>query len=170
MMRKCIGRTGNTLQFQQATPNDTAHLRYLAHQSEAHWGYGEAFMDTFDHTFNITEQFIRENPVYVSWDHENTIAFWGLKRDGGGWELEYFYISEQCLGKGYGKQMWNHLTDWCRRRSIPEFHFVTSPQAIGFYEKWAQSRMECGGHPLTDVRYRILFTMIKSPIHLKHKR
>ena len=70
--------TKNTLQFQQAVPNDTANLRALAYQSEAHWGYGEAFMGTFDRTFNITEQFIRENPVYVSWDYENAIAFWGL--------------------------------------------------------------------------------------------
>lgn len=150
--------TKNTLQFQQATPNDTAHLRSLAHQSEAHWGYGEAFMDTFDRTFNITEQFIRENPVYVSWDHENAIAFWGLKRDGGGWELEYFYISEQCLGKGYGKQMWNHLTDWCRRRSIPEFYFVTSPQAIGFYEKMGAKqdgmwRSSIDGRPIPHFIY-----------------
>ena len=75
--------------------------------------------------------------------------------------MEYFYISEQHLGKGYGKQMWNHLTDWCRRRSIPEFHFVTSPQAIGFYEKMGAkldgvSWSSIDGRPIPHFIYNVI--------------
>ena len=51
------------------------------------------------------------------------------------WKLEYFYVSERDLGKGYGKQMWNHMTNWCKEHKIQKIHFVTSDQAIGFYEK-----------------------------------
>ena len=92
-------------------------------------------MDTFDRTFNITEQFIRENPVYVSWDHENAIAFWGLKRDGGGWELEYFCISEQCLGKVLWKADVESSDGLVQTPEYPGVPFCHQSQAIGFYEK-----------------------------------
>jgi len=121
--------------FTQATSTQTDQLRALARDSEAHWGYSSDFMARFDLTFNITPSFILENPVYAAWDGHAPLAFWGLKQDENDWELEYFYVAEHTLGKGYGQQMWRHMTDWCRSHAVASFHFVTSPQAIGFYEK-----------------------------------
>lgn len=121
--------------FTAAGPEDVAGLRSLANQSEAHWGYDRVFMEVFDRTFNITERFILENPVFVSRQGDDPEAFWGLKQDEDGWELEYFYVAEPALGKGLGRRMWDHLTDWCRENRVYEFCFVTSPQAVGFYEK-----------------------------------
>ena len=123
------------IKFVRAIPEDVEYLRLLAHKSEAHWGYDKKFMDTFDSKFNITEQFILNNPVYVIWKNFIPAAFWGLRRDFEMWELEYFYVSERELGKGCGKQMWNHMTNWCREHKIRKIHFVTSYQAVGFYEK-----------------------------------
>ena len=123
------------LRFVQATPETVEDLRLIAHESEAHWGYNKEFMDAFDRKFNITEEFILHHPVYVLWNDTAAVAFWGLRRDSDAWELEYFYVTEQDLGKGYGKQMWKHMTDWCKDRNIKSFHFVTSHQAVGFYEK-----------------------------------
>ncbi|MEW4411075.1 GNAT family N-acetyltransferase [Clostridium sp. AN503] len=73
-------------------------------------------------------------PCGSAWGYDPE-AFWGLKRDGDGWELEYFYVAEAALGKGLGRQMWDHLNAWCRENQVSAFHFVTSPQAVGFYEK-----------------------------------
>lgn len=121
--------------FVRATPEDVECLRSLAHRSEAHWGYDKRFMDAFDSKFNITEEFILNHPVYVIRENSIPAAFWGLRRDAEMWELEYFYVSERELGKGYGKQMWAHMTSWCREHNVRKIHFVTSHQAIGFYEK-----------------------------------
>jgi len=123
------------LRFVPARPEHAQALRLLAHDSEAHWGFSEEFMEQFDRTFNITAGFIAENPVYAAFEGESPLAFWGLRQDGEGWELEYFYVAQESLGAGYGRQMWLHLTQWCARQGIAGFHFVTSPQAIGFYEK-----------------------------------
>ena len=133
----------NTVTFTRSTPAHAAQLRLLAHASEAHWGYGNQFMERFDLTFNITPAFISEHPVYAAWDGDAPLAFWGLRRDERDWELEYFYVSAQALGGGYGRQMWHHMTGWCRSHGVGTFHFVTSPQAVGFYEKMGavQDRM-----------------------------
>ena len=89
-----------TIEFIPAKQEDASALRALAHQSEAHWGYDEAFMKTFDKNFNITEQFISDNPVYVSWIDSNPVAFWGIIPCLDGWELEYFYIDVSALCHG----------------------------------------------------------------------
>ena len=44
--------------FEPAVMKETDRLRIIARESEAHWGYDKAFMDTFDRTFNITGEFI----------------------------------------------------------------------------------------------------------------
>lgn len=120
--------------YKKATSKNILELRSLAHQSEAYWGYSNQFMSVFDETFNITEEFIRSNPVYVLWDGNKVVAFWGLRTDNI-WELEYFYVKESELGKGYGKILWNHMIKWCEEHDIHKIHFVTSHQAIGFYNK-----------------------------------
>lgn len=125
----------NMLDFVRAIPNDVNQLRLLAHKSEAHWDYNETFMTIFDQVFNITEQFICKNPVYVLWNDTNPVAFWGLEQEEDCLELQYFYVEQSDIGKGYGKQMWNHMINWCEEHNIHSIHFVTSPQAIGFYNK-----------------------------------
>lgn len=39
------------------------------------------------------------------------------------------------MGSGLGKRMWKHMTGWCAHQGIGRIHFVTSPQAAGFYRK-----------------------------------
>lgn len=123
------------LGFARAEPEDAGLLRRLARASEAYWGYSEAFMENFDAGFNITEDFIRCNPVFAAGDRSGTAGFWGIRQDGDEWELEYFYVAEEMLGRGVGRQMWKHMAGWCERQGIGRIHFVTSPQAVGFYRK-----------------------------------
>lgn len=149
-----------SLEFVRAEPEDTRLLRRLARASEAHWGYGEAFMDNFDAEFNIAEEFIRCNPVFVAWDHGGPAAFWGIRRDGDEWELEYFYVAEEMLGRGLGKQMWRHMTGWCGKQGIGRIHFVTSPQAVGFYRKMGtvqdgERRSLVDGRPVPHFVYNV---------------
>lgn len=146
------------MNFYRAEIWETEELRLLARESEAHWGYDESFMGIFDNTFNITESFIRENPVFSAREGECMAAFWGMRPDENGWELEYFYVSENVLGKGLGKKMWKHMTGWCEEQGVKQFHFVTSPQAVGFYEKMGavqdgESRSLMDGRPIPHFVY-----------------
>lgn len=128
--------------FRKAEVSDTKMLRNLAFSSEQFWGYDGRFMEIFDKTFNITPDFIKNHPVYVGFvpDSSEPVCFWGMIPDGDCGELEYFYTQSSRLKKGYGRLMWNHLTDWCRRNRIRTLTMVTSPQAVGFYEKMGAYR------------------------------
>ena len=63
--------------FEPAVMKETDRLRIIARESEAHWGYDKAFMDTFDRTFNITGEFIARYPVFCVREHGEITAFWG---------------------------------------------------------------------------------------------
>ena len=148
------------LEFARAEPEDTKALRRLARASEAHWGYDEAFMENFDAGFNVTEDFIRCNPVYAAGDRGCPAAFWGIRQDRDAWELEYFYVAEERLGRGLGKQMWEHMIGWCGKQGIGRIQFVTSPQAVGFYRKMGavqdgETRSPVDGRPVPRFVYDV---------------
>ena len=148
------------LGFARAEPEDTEALRRLARASEAHWGYDKAFMEHFDAGFNVTEDFIRRNPVYAAGERDCPAAFWGIRQDRDAWELEYFYVAEERLGRGLGKQMWEHMNGWCGKQEICRIHFVTSPQAVGFYRKMGavqdgETRSPVDGRPVPHFVYDV---------------
>jgi GNAT superfamily N-acetyltransferase len=37
------------------------------------------------------------------------------------------------IGKGYGKTLWNHAFEECKKLGVKEFTIITSPDARGFY-------------------------------------
>lgn len=121
--------------FEGVKKQDVETLRRMARLSEAHWGYDETFMEKFDRMFNITEDFIAQHPVFAAREQGEVVAFWGLIQDSDRCELEYFYIAEKVLNQGYGRLMWEHLLSWCRSNGIGGLAFVTSWEAVGFYEK-----------------------------------
>jgi len=130
--------------YHEASVIDIPSLRVLAHKSEAHWGGSDAFMDEFDRSFNITEEFLKNNPVFLMKDPDGDIvAFWGLiflpektTESGKVWaELEYFYVDVTELGYGHGRKLWHHMTEWAFKHQISRIHLVTSPEALGFYDR-----------------------------------
>lgn len=129
------------MELYRAEKHMTENLRRLAYESEAHWGYDNRFMETFDRRFNITEKFVCENPVYAASDSRGLLGFWGLSKREKQWELEYFYIDSRWLNTGLGRLMWEHLIRWCRENHVASLELVTSPQAAGFYQKMG-ARME----------------------------
>lgn len=123
------------MDFIKADSTYTRELRNMAHSSEAYWGYEQSFMAIFDRVFNITDDFIKNNPVYIGVDNDNILCFWGAICKGDTCELEYFYVSPQQINKGLGKVMWKNFISWCSTNQIKQISFVTSEEAIGFYEK-----------------------------------
>ena len=113
----------------------TKELRNIAHFSEAYWGYEQPFMDVFDKIFNITDEFIRNNTVYMRRDHDRIVCFWGAICKGNICELEYFYVSPEQINTGLGKVMWKNFISWAQLNKIKEISFVTRRESIGFYEK-----------------------------------
>ncbi len=115
-----------------ASPKDTKLLASLEIRSESYWGYDSDFMDRFKKIYLITEEFILNNPTYILKDDEKIIGFYGLLLYDEV-SLEYLFIEPMYIGKGYGKMLWNHALEECKKLGIKEFTIITSPDARGFY-------------------------------------
>lgn len=116
-----------------ASPKDTKLLAILEIRSESYWGYGSDFMDKFKKIYLITEEFISNNPTYILMDDETIIGFYGLLLNDDEVSLEYLFIEPMYIGKGYGKMLWNHALEECKKLGVKEFTIITSPDARGFY-------------------------------------
>lgn len=114
---------------------EASELSRIAIESESFWGYDSDFMEKFKNSYQVTEEFIKKNPTFILHENGRIIGFYALLIYHKGSTLEFFYIKPQYIGKGYGKKMWNHLTNYCKENSINDFTLVTSPQAKEFYEK-----------------------------------
>lgn len=122
-------------QILAAEGSEASELNRLAIESESYWGYDSDFMDKFKVLYKVTEDFIRKNPTFIFYENAKIIGFYSLLINQEGSTIEYFYIKPQCIGKGCGKKMWNHLANYCKEHNINELTLVTSPQAREFYEK-----------------------------------
>lgn len=123
------------IQLRAAEEKEAGFLSELAYCSEAHWENDEGYMERFRFFYNITEEFIRNNPVFIFEEDRCPVGFWGLAKPEDDWELEFFYIAEPYIGKGYGRLLWYSLIEECRKREIDHIEFTTSPEARLFYEK-----------------------------------
>ena len=117
-----------------ASPADAEVLAELEIRSESYWGYHSDFMDKFKKIYLITAEFIRNNPTFILMVDDKVTGFYGLLLSDEV-SLEYLFIEPEYIGKGYGKVLWNHALDECKKRGIREFTIVTSPEARGFYLK-----------------------------------
>ena len=116
-----------------ASPKDTETLANLEIRSESYWGYSTEFMDKFKEIYLITEAFILNNPTYMLMEDDTIIGFYGLMVKHEETSLEYLFIEPKYIGKGYGKILWSHALEECKKLGIGAFTIITSPDARGFY-------------------------------------
>jgi GNAT superfamily N-acetyltransferase len=123
------------LKLVAAVAENAELLSELAYESEAYWGNGGEYMEQFSLFYNVSAEFIKKNPVYILEEDHCPVGFCGLLQTEKGWELEFFYIGVQFIGKGYGRKLWESLLGECAKLGVKSFELVTSPEAEPFYEK-----------------------------------
>lgn len=110
-------------------------LSRLALESEAHWGYSEEFLAVFAEKYGVTQGFLESHPAFLLERDGEVLGFYALAPQGTEAELEFFYISPRAMGQGAGRELFAHCAALCRSQGIGRLTLVTSPQAVGFYEK-----------------------------------
>lgn len=137
LRKSLLGKDGGgcMIRFRAALEEDAENLSNLAFNSEKYLGYDANYMSRFSDFYNVTESFIDQHLVYIMEEAGRALGFWGLNETENIWELEFFYISPEYIGKGYGRKLWDSLVAECKKRGISEFQMVTSPQSSQFYEK-----------------------------------
>jgi GNAT superfamily N-acetyltransferase len=147
-------KPSSSAQIRRAVPNEASELRELAHRSKAHWPYSAGFLEAARPLLQLTEADVAQQAVYV------------LERDGAllGWhritfhgdraELEDLWLEPAVIGKGHGRELFDHAAELARGRGAAVLEWDAEPFARGFYE--AMGGVEIGRTPSAALPGRTL--------------
>ncbi|MGH4120373.1 GNAT family N-acetyltransferase [Clostridium sp.] len=123
------------MNIRSAEVDECEILTKIAIESESYWNYDSEHIEKFKSFYRVTEKFISNNLTFVIEKDGNIVGFYGFIIENNEPSLEYLYIDPQYINKGYGRLLWKHMVENCKKNNIKEFSIVTSPQAKEFYTK-----------------------------------
>lgn len=126
---------GISMIIRRAEVKENKELTELAVMSEAYWGYDKRSLDAYRQIYSLTEDYIRNHPTFVMEDDGKLAGFYSIIESDDEVTLEYFYLDPAYIGRGLGRELWDHLLEFCRSRGILELVFVSSKEAKAFYER-----------------------------------
>lgn len=130
------------IKLKRAQAGNAEALTQLAVNSEATWNFDDEFMNLFELLYAVTPDFISTQLVYELYEEDELIGFFGIFKEELISILEFFYISADHIGQGYGNIMWENLLKICNENQISMIEFVTSPEAMPFYSAKGAILME----------------------------
>ena len=149
------------MRIRAAAPGESRFLSDLAMRSKAHWGYSRDFLEACRGPLTVTEAFVRECSVFVL-EHEHRIAgFYGMLRQGQDVALEFLFVEPTAIGKGIGRQLWQHAISTARHLKARYLLVDADPNAEQFY-------VEMGAERIGEVRSGVdpgrLLPLLRYPI------
>ncbi|MCC7118477.1 MAG: GNAT family N-acetyltransferase [Anaerolineales bacterium] len=124
-----------TLQIVRAQPEHASNLTEIAVSAKRHWNYPEAWIQAWLPQLTISAEYISANEVWMMRDEIKPIAFYALTQNEEDAELEHLWVLPEYMGKGIGKQLFNHLLERCKLLHVSVLKIYADPNAQVFYEK-----------------------------------
>lgn len=125
----------------RAMPTDADSLTQIAISAKRHWNYPEAWIQSWLPQLTISPEYISANEVWMMTDEEKPVAFYSLSQDQEGYELSHLWVLPEYIGKGIGKQLFNHALERCKLLNITALKIYADPNAQPFYEKMGAKKI-----------------------------
>ncbi len=137
------------LTIRKAYSTDAPFLTSLAMRSKAHWGYSPEYMNAFRPELTIQQDWILKHPTFVAESAGHLVGFAGLlqtdeKNTG---ELYFLFIAPECIGFGYGKNLWDRCLEESRKLEWSSLVIHSDPNAEAFYLKMGAVRIGEKAYP-----------------------
>lgn len=132
--------------IRSATHNDCETLTEISFSSKSYWDYPKEYFQVWEKELTITKQYVDSNFVQVAEDDRAVVGYYSVvvlekelkianfTMSRGIW-LEHVFIQPELIGRGYGKQLMQHLLESARRYQWDELKILADPHSKGFYEK-----------------------------------
>lgn len=140
------------MKIRNALLSEANELSELALHSKATWNYSEEFILACKEDLTITEEYIKNNFVYILENENTKIGFFSFLRSENA--LDFLYIHPDYKGKGYGKKLWGSVVEKAIGLGLTSFKIDSDPNAKGYYLKMGAKLI--GGTPSTVFKERLL--------------
>lgn len=125
----------------RAQPEHADSLTQIAIAAKRHWNYPEAWIQFWLPQLTISADYIASNEVWMMIDKEKPLAFYALSQDEEGDVLGHLWVLPEYIGKGIGKQLFNHALERCKLLNIHALRIYADPNAQTFYEKMGAKKI-----------------------------
>jgi GNAT superfamily N-acetyltransferase len=125
-----------------AAPSDAEALTAVALAGKRHWGYPEAWLEAWRDLLTITPDYLAKNVVSCAEDETGrVVGFYGLARDGDRFRMEDLFLAPTLIGRGFGRQLFEHAERTARALGATELLIEADPNAEGFYLRMGAQRV-----------------------------
>lgn len=132
--------------IRKAEITDASRLTEISFESKHYWNYPDEYFEIWRQELTITEEYIRNNNVFVAFKNKSLIGYASLsevKEDfmagqvpvSKGFWLEHMFVIPKYIGKGVGRGLFLAISNECQKSKIPIINIFADPNATGFYEK-----------------------------------
>ncbi|MEH6891999.1 GNAT family N-acetyltransferase [Bacillus sp. JJ864] len=137
----------------KALVEEANELSNLALSSKATWNYSEEFILACKEDLIITEQYMKDNYVYILEENQGMIGFFSFQRKEVD-SLDFLYLDPAYKGKGYGRILWESVVQKAVELNIKSFTIDSDSNAKGYYIKMGAKLI--GETPATVFTNRLL--------------
>ncbi|HKI79253.1 MAG TPA: GNAT family N-acetyltransferase [Ignavibacteriaceae bacterium] len=124
------------LTYKDAIPSDSKMLSATVIASKKTWGYSDDLINLWKSELQISKEYIRRNKVIKVYNENKYIGFYGIKfNEPNSPELDHFWLTPENIRKGYGKIIFNNISNYLKAEGYNNFFLVAEPNAKRFYEK-----------------------------------
>ncbi|KFN03012.1 GNAT family N-acetyltransferase [Bacillus clarus] len=140
------------MKVREAILSEANELSELALHSKATWDYSEEFILACKEDLTITEDYIKNNFVYVLENDDIKNGFFSFLSEANA--LDFLYLHPDYKGKGYGKTLWKFVVEKANELGLKSFTIDSDPNAKGYYMKMGAKLI--GETPSTVFKDRLL--------------
>jgi N-acetylglutamate synthase-like GNAT family acetyltransferase len=109
-------------------------------RSKAYWGYDASFMQACVPVLTISRERIATEPFFVLEEDGQVLGCAGVRTEGAEAELTELFIEPWAIGRGCGKQLWQHVVQVARSMGAAQMRIEADPFAEAFYKAMGAQR------------------------------
>ncbi|MBP3886806.1 MAG: GNAT family N-acetyltransferase [Cellulosilyticum sp.] len=132
--------------IRRAQAEDALFLTSISFGAKKYWNSSKEAFITSNNDLMITEEYLKENIVFVAQKQDTIIGYCSLHetKEGTsqieqvikeGYWLEHLFIRPAYIQKGIGRRLIEEVTAYCGENNIREFSVISTSSINGFYEK-----------------------------------
>ena len=126
--------------IRRSLPEEASTLSAIAKQAKQYWGYPEHWIQHWENDLTVSEDFVRNNHVYVAERDQQICGFYALSINGSQAELEHMWVAPAYIGSGVGKELFLDAMDRSTTMKVNRIDITADPNAAGFYERMGATR------------------------------
>src|SRR3954464_10675181 len=151
----------------QANSSDASALTKIALAAKRHWGYPEAWIESWQPLLTVIPEFIESNETWMALDSGKPVGFYALAPKRGKLELIHMWVLPEFMGQGVGRALFSHAVGRARKLNFSEIEIESDPNAESFYLRMGAQRVGARVSEIEEVKRElpVLIFLIEAPAH-----